>query len=97
MERVPGIEPGYPAWKAGVLPLNYTRISGAEDGTRTRNFHLGKVTLYHWVTPAYFYINLERVPGIEPGYPAWKAGVLPLNYTRLVVQVKGVEPPRRRR
>ncbi len=47
MERVPGIEPGYPAWKAGVLPLNYTRINGAEDGTRTRNFHLGKVTLYH--------------------------------------------------
>ena len=21
-----GIEPTYPAWKAGVLPLNYTRI-----------------------------------------------------------------------
>ncbi len=32
MERVPGIEPGYPAWKAGVLPLNYTRIwSGRRD------------------------------------------------------------------
>lgn len=26
-ERVMGIEPTYPAWKAGVLPLNYTRIS----------------------------------------------------------------------
>ena len=26
MERVMGIEPTYPAWKAGVLPLNYTRI-----------------------------------------------------------------------
>jgi hypothetical protein len=25
---------------------------------------------------------LERVMGIEPTYPAWKAGVLPLNYTR---------------
>ena len=25
MERVKGIEPSYPAWKAGVLPLNYTR------------------------------------------------------------------------
>ena len=25
-ERVMGIEPTYPAWKAGVLPLNYTRI-----------------------------------------------------------------------
>ena len=27
MERVMGIEPTQPAWKAGVLPLNYTRIS----------------------------------------------------------------------
>ena len=26
MERVMGIEPTYPAWKAGVLPLNYTRM-----------------------------------------------------------------------
>ena len=26
--------------------------------------------------------SLERVKGIEPSYPAWKAGVLPLNYTR---------------
>ena len=26
LERVMGIEPTYPAWKAGVLPLNYTRI-----------------------------------------------------------------------
>ena len=26
-KRVMGIEPTYPAWKAGVLPLNYTRIS----------------------------------------------------------------------
>ena len=25
MERVKGIEPSRPAWKAGVLPLNYTR------------------------------------------------------------------------
>ena len=26
MERVEGIEPSYSAWKADVLPLNYTRI-----------------------------------------------------------------------
>ena len=26
-KRVMGIEPTYPAWKAGVLPLNYTRTS----------------------------------------------------------------------
>ena len=26
--------------------------------------------------------GVERVMGIEPTYPAWEAGVLPLNYTR---------------
>ncbi len=29
--------------------------------------------------------------GIEPTYPAWKAGVLPLNYTRKI-GVTGFEP-----
>ena len=29
--------------------------------------------------------KLERVMGIEPTYPAWKAGVLPLNYTRMAI------------
>ena len=31
-----GLEPTYPAWKAGVLPLNYTRTAKAfqlEDDT----------------------------------------------------------------
>ena len=28
------------------------------------------------------YVLRKRVMGIEPTYPAWKAGVLPLNYTR---------------
>ena len=32
--------------------------------------------------------TLERVMGIEPTYPAWKAGVLPLNYTRASVPLK---------
>ena len=31
MERVMGIEPTTRAWKALVLPLNYTRIYGRED------------------------------------------------------------------
>ena len=54
-----GIEPTLPAWKAGALPLSYTRIEneevltpslppfGAVDGIRTRDIHLGKVALYH--------------------------------------------------
>ena len=28
LERVMGIEPTRPAWKAGILPLNYTRMGG---------------------------------------------------------------------
>lgn len=26
--------------------------------------------------------------GIEPTYPAWKAGVLPLNYTRIIANIE---------
>ena len=38
MERVMGIEPTTSAWKAEVLPLNYTRVVndyGAVEGNRT--------------------------------------------------------------
>ena len=36
----------------------------------------------------------KRVMGIEPTYPAWKAGVLPLNYTRTMPS-SGIEPETR--
>ena len=32
--------------------------------------------------PHFYFFILERVKGIEPLHPAWKASVLPLNYTR---------------
>lgn len=32
MERVTGIEPAWPAWKAGTLPLSYTRVGGLGTG-----------------------------------------------------------------
>ena len=32
--------------------------------------------------------TLERMMGIEPTRPAWKAGVLPLNYIRIVQSVR---------
>ena len=57
MERVMRIELTPSAWKAEVLPLNYTRIIdlliisrswviGAEDEIRTRDPRLGKAMLY---------------------------------------------------
>ena len=35
---------------------------------------------------------LERVKGIEPSSSAWKAEVLPLNYTRIYGRLMGIEP-----
>ena len=37
-----GIEPTYPAWKAGVLPLNYTRMMICYEISRERiiSYHL---------------------------------------------------------
>ena len=32
LERVTGIEPAWPAWKAGALPLSYTRILTVGEG-----------------------------------------------------------------
>ena len=34
MERVEGIEPSWPAWKAGTLPLSYTRITEIKVSTK---------------------------------------------------------------
>ena len=44
-ERVMGIEPTYPAWKAGVLPMNYTRTSSRGDRIRTCGILLPKQAL----------------------------------------------------
>ena len=46
MERMMRIELTPSAWKAEVLPLNYIRITGAEDEIRTRDPRLGKAMLY---------------------------------------------------
>ena len=35
VERVKGIEPSQPAWKAGALPLSYTRKVGGDERIRT--------------------------------------------------------------
>jgi hypothetical protein len=38
LERVPGIEPGYSAWKAAALPLSYTRIASGSDSNLPESF-----------------------------------------------------------
>ena len=61
-------------WSSFLVPF----IAGALRGTRTPDPLLRRQMLY----PAELSAHMERVMGIEPTQPAWKAGILPLNYTR---------------
>ena len=47
MEAAPRIELGMKVLQTRALPLGYAAECGAEDEIRTRDFHLGKVALYH--------------------------------------------------
>ncbi len=52
--------------------------TGAHERDRTADLVLTKDVLYQLSYVSF----LERVAGIEPASSAWKAEVLPLNYTR---------------
>ena len=58
--------------------LSYTHHDGAPGGIRTHGPRLRRPLLY----PTELLDQLERAMGIEPTTSAWKAEVLPLNYTR---------------
>ena len=60
--------------------LSYTHHIGAPCWIRTSGLLLRRQLLY----PAELMAHMERVMGIEPTRPAWKAGILPLNYTRKI-------------
>ena len=57
-----------------------TGIGGTPGGTRTPGPLLRRQLLY----PPELQARMERVMGIEPTRPAWKAGILPLNYSRML-------------
>ena len=58
------------------------RQGGTPGGIRTPDLLLRRQLLY----PTELLARVERVMGIEPTRPAWKAGILPLNYTRVLSQ-----------
>ena len=59
---------------------------GTPEGTRTPDPLLRRQLLY----PPELQALMERVMGIEPTRPAWKAGILPLNYTRMGADLFGM-------
>ena len=84
-------------WRANQLRYTHHKI----PAIRRSLFPLGKMCSKGFEPPTHglegrcsiqlSYEHTKRVMGIEPTYLAWKASVLPLNYTRKV-GVTGFEP-----
>ena len=77
-------------WRSSQLSYTHHELHGAPEGIRTPDLLLRRQLLY----PAELLaqktmserkrgLKMERVMGIEPTLSAWKAEVLPLNYTRI--------------
>ena len=81
--RHPDLNRGIKVLQTLALPLGYSAIRaapigikkknsadvGAGNEIRTRDIHLGKVTLYHWAIPAFLsalFFLLVEVIGFEP-------------------------------
>ena len=78
------------------------KFFGAGDEIRTRDVYLGKVTLYHWATPAYFKTILDKILFIGAGEGTWtpmpkaldpksSASAIP-PHLRHLVAYRGIEP-----
>ena len=81
-----------PEPQSGALPIELRPpFTGAPGEIRTPDTRLRRPLLYPTELQAHIAIEggaltlkaLERVMGIGPTQPAWKASVLPLNYTRV--------------
>ena len=73
-------------WRSNQL--SYARhIFGAPEEIRTPDTRLRRPLLYPTELQAHIDNakdrKVERVMGIGPTRPAWKAGILPMNYTRI--------------
>ena len=83
LERVKGIEPSSSAWKAEVLPLNYTRGcgTGGRDRTGTPEEHdFESCASANSATPA---LHLEAATGFEPVIKVLQTSALPLGYAAI--------------
>ena len=66
-------------WRANQLRYTHHNVP---EGIRTPDPRLRRPLLYPAELQTHLLFTEKRVMGIEPTCPAWKAGVLPLNYTR---------------
>ena len=71
-------------WRANQLRYTHHNVP---EGIRTPDPRLRRPLLYPAELQTHALFSEKRVMGIEPTYPAWKAGVLPLNYTRMLAVI----------
>ena len=96
-----GSNPRHPEPQSGALPTELippndiiyklhaeTVHFGTPRGIRTPDLLLRRQLLYPAELLAHISASMERAMGIEPTYPAWKAGVLPLNYARMAAPLE---------
>ena len=91
-----GIEPSTTAWKAVVLPLNYTRIYedlsipvvGVEP-TLQKEHDFESCASANSATPAR---RMEAATGFEPMIKVLQTSALPLGYAALETGLAGFEP-----
>ena len=82
-----GIEPTHPAWKAGVLPLNYTRIKYSHKSLVISQQFLKLLTLDSWLLTAStggegrIRTSVGRASRFTV-CPLWPLGYLSLNYSQ---------------
>ena len=67
-------------YRLGESPMNVVSAQGFEPRTHALE---GRCSIQLSYAPTLLETFLERVKGIEPSQPAWKAGTLPLSYTRI--------------
>ena len=74
---------------------------GAGSGNRTHLASLEGWSItdirYPHTVCVYIFFNWSARRDSNPQLPPWQGGTLPLSHSRNLVQMKGVEPPRRRR
>ena len=76
-----GSNPRSRPWQGRALPT--TPLSHVCYPYRTFTILHDFLSFVNCFLSVFKFFHAKRVMGIEPTYPAWKAGVLPLNYTRM--------------
>src|SRR5690242_8921941 len=90
VERVKGIEPSWPAWKAGALPLSYTRRSPISVAVPPRSLAINSPVMD---TPSFRLVRSEAATRCRYTQPPVRSTVeaVEANKVKLSVEIEAAE------